>query len=111
MRVEDVAGSIGVSLGDGAADTSAPPQQSAAFASALRDAGVRVAERYYPGKTHTDPFVTDPILGGHDELLEDIVAFIRGGCGGEPEVRVRLPALPALLPRALVAIARTMVPF
>jgi len=25
--------------------------------------------------------VTDPILGGHDALLEDIVAFVRGERG------------------------------
>lgn len=66
----------------------------------------RVYRRYAPGKTHTDPFVTDPILGGHDKLLEDIVAFVRRGEG-----HVKLPALPALLPKPLVDIARTMVPF
>ena len=63
-------------------------------------------EKYYPGKTHTDPFVTDPILGGHDKLLEDIVTFIKGG--GHP---ADLPALPALIPRVFVTIARHMVPF
>jgi prenylcysteine alpha-carboxyl methylesterase len=65
-----------------------------------------VSEKYYPGKTHTDPFVTDPILGGHDALLEDIVAFVRKG-----ETALKLPALPRLLPKPLVDIARTMVPF
>lgn len=95
-----------VLLCHGSADTSAPPSQSAEFASALRAAGVNVTERYYPGKTHTDPFVTDPMLGGHDELLEDIVAFVRRG-----EAHVKLPSLPALLPKPLVVIARMMVPF
>ena len=67
-----------VLLCHGSADTSAPPSESAKFAKALRAAGVEsVSEKYYPGKTHTDPFVTDPILGGHDALLEDIV-----GCRG-----------------------------
>uniref|UniRef100_A0A7S0X509 Peptidase S9 prolyl oligopeptidase catalytic domain-containing protein n=1 Tax=Mantoniella antarctica TaxID=81844 RepID=A0A7S0X509_9CHLO len=94
-----------VLLCHGSADTSAPPSQSADYAAALRGAGVHVTERYYSGKTHTDPFVTDPILGGHDALLEDIVAFVRGERGD------RLPALPALLPRLLVDIARMMVPF
>jgi prenylcysteine alpha-carboxyl methylesterase len=75
-------------------------------AAALRDAGVSVTERYYPGKTHTDPFVTDPMLGGRDALLQDIVTFVRRG-----EPHVELPALPALLPKPLVDIARTMVPF
>ena len=96
-----------VLLCHGSADTSAPPSESAKFAKALRAAGVEsVGEKYYPGKTHTDPFVTDPILGGHDALLEDIVAFVRKG-----ETALKLPALPRLLPKPLVDIARTMVPF
>lgn len=96
-----------VLLCHGSADTSAPPSESAKFATALRVAGVaEVTEKYYPGKTHTDPFVTDPILGGHDALLEDIVAFVRKG-----ERALKLPALPRLLPKLLVDIARTMVPF
>jgi len=99
-----------VLLCHGSADTSAPPSQSADYAAALRSAGAReVTERYYLGKTHTDPFVTDPILGGRDELLEDIVAFVRGE--GEPFGTGKFPEMPALLPRPLVAIARTMVPF
>ena len=96
-----------VLLCHGSADTSAPPSESTKFAKALRAAGVTsVSENYYPGKTHTDPFVTDPILGGHDALLEDIVAFVRKG-----ETALKLPALPRLLPKPLVDIARTMVPF
>lgn len=96
-----------VLLCHGSADTSAPPSQSGEYAAALRDAGVSVTERYYPGKTHTDPFVTDPILGGHDNLLEDIVAFVQRG---ETQTQGP-PALPALLPRPFVDIARMMVPF
>ena len=66
----------------GQADTSAPPSESAKFAEALRRCGARrVLEKYYPGKTHTDPFVTDPILGGRDTLTEDIARFVRGGDG------------------------------
>jgi len=54
-----------VLLCHGRADTSAPPSQSETYAEELRRAGVRgVTERYYEGKTHTDPFVTDPISGG-----------------------------------------------
>ena len=39
----------------------------AALAAALQ-------ERYYEGKTHTDPFLEDPILGGCDELLDDVTS-------------------------------------
>lgn len=97
----------------GEADTSAPPSESAKFAAALRGCGARrVLEKYYPGKTHTDPFVTDPILGGGDALAEDIARFVRGGDGSETAtVHEAGEASPPLLPRALVAVARTMVPF
>ena len=97
----------------GQADTSAPPSESAKFAEALRGCGARrVLEKYYPGKTHTDPFVTDPILGGGDALAEDIARFVRGGDGSETAtVHEAGEASPPLLPRALVAVARTMVPF
>ena len=97
----------------GEADTSAPPGESAKFAEALRGCGAsRVVEKYYPGKTHTDPFVTDPILGGRDALAEDIARFVRGSDGFEAATdREEGEASPPLLPRALVALARTMVPF
>jgi prenylcysteine alpha-carboxyl methylesterase len=97
-----------VLLCHGEADTSAPPSQSAAFARALRECGAaEVTERYYPGKTHTDPFVTDPISGGRDALAEDIARFVGGDSSGFDEAYVS----PPLLPRAFVSFARTMVPF
>jgi prenylcysteine alpha-carboxyl methylesterase len=96
-----------VLLCHGRADTSAPPRQSETYAEELRRAGVRgVTERYYEGKTHTDPFVTDPISGGGDALLEDLVAFVGGDAAAE-----RVGPQPAMLPRALVEIARAVVPF
>ena len=96
-----------VLLCHGRADTSAPPRQSETYAEELRRAGVRgVTERYYEGKTHTDPFVTDPISGGGDALLEDLVAFVGGDAAAE-----RVGPQPAMLPTALVEIARAVVPF
>ena len=66
--------------------------------------------RYYDGKTHTDPFVTDPIRGGHDVLVEDIVRWVRRKDGGDGD-EIALPAMPALLPSWLVDAARRVVPF
>lgn len=43
----------------------------------------RPQERYYQGKSHTDPFLEDPILGGRDELLDDVTAIVHGTCPGE----------------------------
>ena len=54
--------------------------------------------------------MTDPILGGRDALTEDIARFVRGG-DGEDGAFAEGEASPPLLPRALVAVARTMVPF
>ena len=92
-----------VMLCHGEADTSAPPAQSKMFAAALRSVGIAVEERYYAGKTHTDPFVTDPILG-RDVLLDDITNYIFGR---------RLPPFDEkpLVPRVFVALARLVVPF
>ncbi len=96
-----------VLLCHGEADTSAPPSESKNYANALRNCGfTSVSEKYYPGKTHTDPFVTDPILGGRDALAEDIARFVGGDEGDIVE-----GMSPALLPKAFVALARTMVPF
>lgn len=68
-----------VLLCHGTADASTPASQSEAFGSALRLAGLaKVEERYYQGKTHTDPFLEDPILGGRDELLDDVTAVVHG---------------------------------
>lgn len=92
-----------VMLCHGEADASAPPEQSRAFATALRAAGVKVDEKYYAGKTHTDPFVTDPILG-RDILLDDIANSIFGK-------RVAPFDEKPLMPRVFVALARKVVPF
>jgi prenylcysteine alpha-carboxyl methylesterase len=92
-----------VMLCHGEADTSAPPAQSKAFARACREAGIACDEHYYAGKTHTDPFVTDPILG-QDILLDDITDCIFGRRLEKFDER-------PLIPPFLVSIARRFVPF
>lgn len=96
-----------VTLCHGTADASAPASQSAAFAAALRAAGASsVHERYYPGKSHTDPFLEDPIEGGSDALLEDILGLAHG------EAAPRIwPRFPRMLPAPLVQLARRCIPF
>lgn len=56
----------------GSADRSAPPSESALFAASLRQIGTQATERYYPGMSHTDPFIECPILGGEDALVRDV---------------------------------------
>ncbi|KAJ8622999.1 hypothetical protein MRB53_031528, partial [Persea americana] len=66
----------------GTADHSIPSNASKAFADALRKVGVQVELILYEGKTHTDLFLQDPLRGGRDDLLEDIIAFIQAGDAG-----------------------------
>jgi len=54
----------------GTADRSMPTSNSTTFAEALRDAGCSCELKLYQGKTHTDPFVEDPIKGGQDAFME-----------------------------------------
>jgi len=96
-----------VLLCHGAADASAPASQSTRLAAALRGAGcAEVTERYYEGKTHTDPFLEDPILGGEDELVADVLRAVYGGHAAPPR-----QVFPRMLPRAVVALARRCTPF
>jgi len=101
-----------VTLCHGTADSSAPPGQSRALAAALRAAGAtRVEERYYEGKSHTDPFLEDPILGGADALLEDILALAHGREGGGVAGGAAWPRFRRMLPAPIVRLARRCTPF
>lgn len=47
---------------------------------ACRESGVREARlKLYPGKTHTQPLVEDPMRGGQDELMDDILSVVSQG--------------------------------
>jgi len=95
----------------GTADKSAPASQSAAFATALRAAGAaHVTERYYEGKSHTDPFLEDPIAGGSDALLEDILSMAFHGSADSGGVHA-WPVFPRMLPDSIIRLARRCIPF
>jgi prenylcysteine alpha-carboxyl methylesterase len=91
-----------VYLFHGSADRSAHPEQTIEFAGVLRRLGVLTNVALYPGKSHTDPILEDPIMG-KDPLLADMLTLI---CGKKTEVNA-----PALMPRIAVAIARFVNPF
>ncbi|KAJ0985809.1 hypothetical protein J5N97_004165 [Dioscorea zingiberensis] len=63
----------------GTSDYSIPSNASETFADALQTAGVQAKLVLYEGKTHTDLFLQDPLRGGRDELLEDIISVIHAG--------------------------------
>jgi len=90
----------------GTADRSMPTSNSTTFAEALRDAGCSCELKLYQGKTHTDPFVEDPIKGGQDAFMEDVLVVLgKRGDSSKPLVQ------PALLPRWWVNAARLVMPF
>ncbi|KAG1346918.1 Isoprenylcysteine alpha-carbonyl methylesterase ICME [Cocos nucifera] len=60
----------------GTADYSIPYSASKDFVDALQTVGAKAKLVLYEGKTHTDLFIQDPLRGGRDQLLEDIVAVI-----------------------------------
>lgn len=68
-----------VFLFHGTADYSIPCDASISFAEVLTSIGVQVETRLYEGKTHTDLFIQDPMRGGYDALLADILAVVHAG--------------------------------
>ncbi|KAF6169003.1 hypothetical protein GIB67_038500 [Kingdonia uniflora] len=63
----------------GTADYSIPSEASKTYCDALRRVGAQAELILYKGKSHTDLFLQDPLRGGRDELLEDILSFIHEG--------------------------------
>lgn len=60
----------------GTGDYSIPSSASKTFADVLKKAGAKAKVQLYKGKTHTDVFVQDPLRGGKDPLVEDVVSII-----------------------------------
>ncbi|KAI6686236.1 hypothetical protein NL676_032149 [Syzygium grande] len=68
-----------VRLFHGTADYSIPSDASKNFAETLHGAGVKAESILYKGKTHTDLFLQDPMRGGKDDMLEDLVGYVHAG--------------------------------
>jgi len=60
----------------GTDDKTAPCQGAIEFASTLREGGVNVTTRYYPGWSHTDPIIEAPMEGDHT-LHRDVYNFVK----------------------------------
>jgi hypothetical protein len=43
---------------------------------ALKQAGVGARLKLYRDKTHTQPVVEDPMRGGRDELMDDVLSLV-----------------------------------
>ncbi|GJM93771.1 hypothetical protein PR202_ga10359 [Eleusine coracana subsp. coracana] len=60
----------------GTEDYSVPSSASQTFVDVLQNAGAQAKLLLYEGKTHTDIFLQDPLRGGRDPLVEDILSII-----------------------------------
>ncbi|CAL4948508.1 unnamed protein product [Urochloa decumbens] len=60
----------------GTEDYSIPSSASKTFVDVLQQAGAQARLLLYEGKTHTDIFLQDPLRGGRDPLVEDVLSVI-----------------------------------
>eukprot|EP00891_Asterochloris_glomerata_P004744 jgi/Astpho2/4744/e_gw1.00067.198.1_t len=89
----------------GTDDTCALVKNVMQFEEALRKAGVKASGRLklYKGQTHTSPLIENPMAGGTDELMDDILSMIRG----QEVVTQQF----GLCPRFLIKMASMVCPF
>eukprot|EP00249_Psilotum_nudum_P018916 c27019_g1_i1 orf=460-1956(+) len=95
----------------GTADYSIPCDASTSFAESLLSAGIEAKTRLYPDKTHTDLFLQDPMRGGYDCLLSDILTVVHAGDAESEAVDAVAPLCRRLVPEFLLQLARKVSPF
>ncbi|CAL5325981.1 unnamed protein product [Camellia sinensis] len=95
----------------GTADYSIPSDESKNFADVLQKVGAKAELILYPGKTHTDLFLQDPMRGGKDELFEHVVSLIHAGDKEALAKDAIAPPSPRLVPEFLLKLAHTVSPF
>ncbi|GBG60686.1 hypothetical protein CBR_g12422 [Chara braunii] len=98
-----------VTLLHGTEDASVPCTVTTEFADTLQSIGVHARTRLYPGKTHTDPIIEDPMRGGEDELVEDILQIVYEG--KEQNVAQLSIRRRCMVPDILLRLARFFSPF
>ncbi|KAI4373308.1 hypothetical protein MLD38_011444 [Melastoma candidum] len=100
-----------VILFHGTGDYSIPSKASVSFAETLRKVGVEADSILYEGKTHTDLFLQDPMRGGRDDMLEDLVGYIHAS---DPEALMtdaKSPPRRRMVPEFMLRLARAVSPF
>lgn len=96
----------------GNADYSIPCDSSKCFVDVLTGVGAQADLILYEGKTHTDLFLQDPMRGGKDQLIENLVAFIESGDTEAATVAASKAAWRRrLVPELLLKLAREISPF
>ena len=88
----------------GDSDSCAPIHNAEQFAAALEEAGASIRLKRYSRQTHTSPLIENPMRGGRDILMDDILAAVTD----QEEVFTR--QLP-LCPSFLIRLAALVCPF
>jgi len=95
----------------GTADYSIPSSASETFADVLKQAGGKVKLQLYEGKTHTDVFLQDPLRGGRDQLVEDVISVIHADDAHAREKDALAPTPERLVYEWQIKLARQISPF
>jgi prenylcysteine alpha-carboxyl methylesterase len=90
----------------GTADDTVPCAESVGFKQALMKHGIDVQLKLYEGATHTSKLLEDPMRGGRDDVVADVLQFMK--LDGTEEAHF-WPMLP--LPRITAALAGFVCPF
>lgn len=93
----------------GTADYSIPCDSSKSFADTLKALGVKAECILYEGKTHTDLFLQDPMRGGIDDMLDDLITLIHGD--SSETIRENSTPRKRLVPEFMLKMARSVSPF
>ncbi|OIT03342.1 PREDICTED: probable isoprenylcysteine alpha-carbonyl methylesterase ICMEL1 [Nicotiana attenuata] len=93
----------------GTADYSIPCNSSKSFADTLKALGVKAECILYEGKTHTDLFLQDPMRGGIDDMLNDLITMIHGD--NSETIRANSTPRKRLVPEFMLKLARSVSPF
>lgn len=99
-----------ITLVHGTADYSIPYEASVEFGETLKSVGATVSTLLYPGKTHTDLFLQDPMRGGKIDMLTDILAVIHADDEEEQALDAAMTR-PRMVPECLLQFARWVSPF
>lgn len=84
---------------------------SETFADVLKQAGAKTKLQLYEGKTHTDVFLQDPLRGGKDQLVEDVVSVIHADDAIAREKDALAPTPERLVSEWQIKLARQISPF
>lgn len=95
----------------GTADHTIPCDSSTSFAEVLTSIGVQATTRLYEGNTHTDLFLQNPMRGGYDALLADILAIVHVGDIESQCKETPARPLKRLVPEFLLQFAHKVSPF